>query len=350
MELIYHGSQLKNLKELQTHKSTHGNYVYATKDKNIALLFSNHIFNDNLVTISKNSETGAYEIIERVPGILEEAFNKDSTIYTLSSETFKDINTGFDEVVSDKNVPIMKEEHIENIYSEIKKLEQKGVFKLYQYPNRPKSIPNNDSDLLQRELNQINRTGKQINQESFDKLLLFHPNLLPMINQYIIENNIAIEPIKKEDILNTYSKYISYQMIAPNERFNLGISTRMIANTYPEFIPTLQNMSKILDANKETKINFMLNTLSNNLDEQSKFELASQSNKYLTDERNIPEIGIEIIKECKNLKNKQKENNKEQQLSNTRKKVLIKDGFTSINILIIMIILITIILTIIFIK
>ena len=62
------------------------------------------------------------------------------------------------------------------------------------------------------------------------------------------------------------------------------------------------------------------------------------------------EIGIEIIKECKNLKNKQKENNKEQQLSNTRKKVLIKDGFTSINILIIMIILITIILAIIFIK
>ena len=335
---IYHGSQIPNLKELTPHKSTHGNYVYATKDKNIALLFSNHIFNDFLLTIYKNEETGAYELTERVPGILDKAFQKDSTIYTLNDETFKDIHTGFNEVVSEETVPVMKEEHIENIYTEIKKLEQSGIFKLYTYPNRPQNIPNNDSDLLQKELNQINRTGKQINEESFDRLLLLHPNLLPMINQYIIENNLEITPFKKEDILNIYGKYLSYQMIVPNERFNLDISAHMIAITYPEFIPAIQNMSQILSANKETKINFMLNTLSTNLDDESKLELAKKSQKYLTDERPISEIGKDINIECKNLKNNSKKQHQEQQLNNVRKKVLVKDGFTSISILIIIIV------------
>ena len=333
MGLIYHGSQIPNLKELRIHGSTHGNYVYATKNKGIAILFSNHIFNDSLLTISRNEETVPYELIERVPGVFDKAFNKDSTIYTVDDETFKDIHTGFDEVVSDVNVPIINEEHIDNIYDEIKKLEEQGIFKLYKYPNKPKNIPTDDSDLLQKEIDQIERIGRQVNNESFDRLILLHPGLLPVINNYIIDNNLEIDLLKKQDIITIFGKYLSYQMIKPDMRFNLDFSIKMIANTYPELNSNIQNMLQVLNASKENKISFMLNTLSSNLDMDSKMILVEQSKKYLNDERSISQIGEEINKTCKNLRNISKEKNrelKEHQLGSVRIQVLVKDGFVNI--------------------
>ena len=52
------------------------------------------------------------------------------------------------EVVSDKEVNIIKEEHIDNVYDEIIRLSNEGKIKLYLYPKRPERIPLDNSDLI----------------------------------------------------------------------------------------------------------------------------------------------------------------------------------------------------------
>lgn len=52
-------------------------------------------------------------------------FNNPFSLYTLTIDTFKDIKTGFAEVVSDTSVKVLKEEKCSNVYEALKKLEQK---------------------------------------------------------------------------------------------------------------------------------------------------------------------------------------------------------------------------------
>lgn len=51
-------------------------------------------------------------------------FNNSFSIYTVDATTFKEINTGFDEVVSDVAVPVLKEEKYPSVYEALKKLEK----------------------------------------------------------------------------------------------------------------------------------------------------------------------------------------------------------------------------------
>lgn len=51
-------------------------------------------------------------------------FNNPFSLYTLPINTFKDIKTGFAEVVSDTSVKVLKEEKYPNVYESLKKLEQ----------------------------------------------------------------------------------------------------------------------------------------------------------------------------------------------------------------------------------
>ena len=150
MKFVYHGSKEHNLKRLEPRKSTHGNYVYATSDKVLALHFSARCGDDLVYDIGHfdNDKFGPWELVENIPGGLEKMYSNSSSIYTLSSETFKNINTGFEEVVSNTSVDVIDEEYYESVYDEIMNLEKKGLIKIYRYPNQPNNFKKNGLNIF----------------------------------------------------------------------------------------------------------------------------------------------------------------------------------------------------------
>ena len=119
MGISYHGSNIKGLKRIEPHQSTHGNYVYATKLKELAYIFSGKAGDDCTYTLFRNSDSEPWQLVERVPDAFNVMYSGSAAIYTVSDTTFKDINTGFSELVSQTGVNINIEEDVNNIYDKI---------------------------------------------------------------------------------------------------------------------------------------------------------------------------------------------------------------------------------------
>lgn len=98
MKFVYHGSKEHGIKRLEPRKSTHGVYVYATPEKALTLVFSGRCGDDLTYDIGHfdTDKNGPWELVENIPGAFEKMFSNSSSIYLLSGETFKDINTGFE--------------------------------------------------------------------------------------------------------------------------------------------------------------------------------------------------------------------------------------------------------------
>ena len=149
MSFVYHGSHTSGLKKLVPHKSTHGNYVYATEDKALPVIFSG-VAGDDLVYSLFRENKGSWQLVERVPECFSVIYNTSASVYTLESDSFKDIHTGFTEVVSETAVNVVQEEKVPNVYQELERLEKEGLIQIYHYPKRSESIPKDDLDLLER--------------------------------------------------------------------------------------------------------------------------------------------------------------------------------------------------------
>ncbi len=150
-EYVYHGSTIQGLKELIPKPSAIGvPYVYATTDDRIALFFIGRpkIESPRSLYIGYNfNEDNVMEIYERVPNVFEEFYNIDASLYYLSSENFSN-KTGRDiEVVSEFSEKVVREERF-NVLKKLKEYEKLGKIKLYTYPNRPRHIPLDNSDLI----------------------------------------------------------------------------------------------------------------------------------------------------------------------------------------------------------
>lgn len=96
MSFVYHGSPNGGLKVITPHASTHGAaYVYAAKDKALALLFLQR-WNDFIFNVAYGDDK-VLEITERYKGALGEIFaNKEGYIYTLDGSGFLKGQTGFE--------------------------------------------------------------------------------------------------------------------------------------------------------------------------------------------------------------------------------------------------------------
>lgn len=150
MNLVYHGSPNEGLKIITPHVSTHGAaYVYATKDKALALLFLQR-WNDFIFNVAYGDDK-VLEITERYKGALEEVFaDKKGYIYTLDGSGFLKDQTGFEgEVVSKCESNVLNEEKIENILEKLLIMENQGIIRIYRYPMRHPDIPSDDSDLVE---------------------------------------------------------------------------------------------------------------------------------------------------------------------------------------------------------
>ena len=149
MGTVYHGSKTHGLTELTPHTSTHGTYVYATSDKRIAIVMSKRCGDDATYTLSTNDK-GGYDLVERLPGAFDKMFSNDFSLYTLDDSTFKDIHTGFNEVVSEVSVPVQKEEQYPKLIDAINDLQEEGLLDVYYYPYRPSNIPSDDMDIIEK--------------------------------------------------------------------------------------------------------------------------------------------------------------------------------------------------------
>ncbi|NLO86160.1 MAG: hypothetical protein GX096_12180 [Clostridiales bacterium] len=162
MSVLYHGSDQKGLERIIPQLSTHGKrYVYATKYPAIALLFLCR-WNDYLLTLETAMKEDRLQInlVERYPNAFEEIYaGNKGYIYTLKAEQFIHDPSCWDmELVSEhEEMPISCTE-VSDVLAALKTLEGYDEISLYHYPKRPKSIPDDESDLIDKsiELYQLN--------------------------------------------------------------------------------------------------------------------------------------------------------------------------------------------------
>lgn len=235
MGIVYHGSKTHNLKRLEPRKSTHGTYVYATPDKTLAVHFSARCGDDLTYDIGRfgTEKDGPWELVENIPGAFEKMYSNSSSIYTFSDETFKDIHTGFLEVVSEVGVDVLNEEYCENVYDAIIKLESEGLLKIYRYPNKPEGLKQDGSDILDKWRYYKNKLNKEFSKDDFDRLVYLHPELLDKANELAKEFGYDYY-YEASDLIDIFSSRIERQLYRPDHEQYIDCSYISICNAFPE--------------------------------------------------------------------------------------------------------------------
>ena len=292
MSYVYHGSHTSGLKKLIPHKSTHGNYVYATEDKTLPVIFSG-VAGDDLVYSLFRENKGSWQLVERVPECFSIIYNTSASVYTLESDSFKDIHTGFTEVVSETAVDVVQEEKIPNVYQELERLEKEGLIQIYHYPKRPESIPKDDLDLLERTIEYTKMNNGSVNKLTFERLLYLHPNLLKKVNETL--SDMGELTYQKEELIDIFEKFIFKQMINPEEEFFLKSSMLQISKTYPDLTNDLKQKIEIFSKSKEEKVERLITLLSNSLENNPEVFKMQMQSLYLKDPRSLKEISREIL-------------------------------------------------------
>ena len=295
MGYVYHGSHNKGIKRLEPRKSTHGVYVYATTYKELATIFSGKCGDDLTYTIYRNDPSEPWILVERVPSGFDVMFNNGASIYTLDDSSFKDIHTGFSEVESEVGVDTLKEEEIENVYEELKKLDSDGKIKMYNYPNKPMDIPMDDSDLIEKEIEYCNRSNVPIKKELFNRLVYLHPNLINKVNDIL--SSLGFEMFTEMDIVNEFNYNIMRQMIDNKHERYLNSAYISITNCFPNLKQVLDEKMSIMNKDKNEQIDFIIN----NIPYINEIEKNNIRNRYINDERTISEIGNELFEEIKKM-------------------------------------------------
>ena len=214
MEYVYHGSsKVHGIKTMTPHESTHGNYVYATDDKTIATVMAHKPAGDLIFSFARIEKDGPFDLVERIPYAFDKMFDTDFSLYTLDASKFKDIHTGFNEVVSDTDVDVLKEEVYPSLKDEIAKLAMEGKVRIYRYPERPEYIPEDDSDLLERARQYYERKNDYDGKvREMCRFIFLHPNLENDIREMFPDLNItSYEEIKEY--------YLSARETSPDHEF-----------------------------------------------------------------------------------------------------------------------------------
>ena len=234
MNTLYHGSKEHGLKRIEPRKSTHGVYVYATPEKVLALNFSGRCGDDLTYSIGHfdTDKNGPWELVENIPSAFEKMFSNSSSIYSFSDETFKDIHTGFAEVVSEVGVDVINEEYCENVYDGLLQAEKDGLVKIYRYPNKPASLKQDGSDILDKWRRYKNEMHKEFRKDEFDRLVYLYPNLLQKINELANEFNYDYyyEP---KDLIDIFNDRIQRQLYDLEHEQYIDCAYVSICNTFP---------------------------------------------------------------------------------------------------------------------
>jgi hypothetical protein len=240
MGIVYHGSKEHGIKRLEPRKSTHGVYVYATPEKVLALNFSGRCGDDLTYDIGRfnTDKSSPWELVENIPGAFEKMFSNSSSIYSLSDETFKDIHTGFEEVVSEVGVDVVNEEYCENVYEGLLNAEREGLVKIYRYPNKPEGFKQDGSDILDKWRRYKYKMNKEFTKNEFDRLTYLHPNLLPKINELAQEFNYDYH-YEPNDLIEIFNNRMQRQLYDQEHEQYVDCSYISICNAFPNLKPQI---------------------------------------------------------------------------------------------------------------
>ena len=146
--IVYHGSIEDNLEILTPKMGTHRKKcVYATRNKCVALLFANR-GNKDLDTMIGTINRKLI-VVERREGVLKELYDHKGYIYMLNHNTFSHYKYLWSkELISFEEVKINNKIEIPNILKKLESEEVKKHIKIYRYPERPASVPLDNSDLI----------------------------------------------------------------------------------------------------------------------------------------------------------------------------------------------------------
>lgn len=181
-KVVYHGSSNGNIDVLKCNKSTHQKEcIYATDNKVVAFLFMAKGNGDLDTRIS--SINGKLELVERRPGVLESLYNKEGYLYELDGETFDHYDYLWSkEVISfEKCLTPIKKTYYKNILDVLNKEEENNNITIYRYPNRPKGMPLDNSDLIEKYI----RYEMQGLKGSISKLLDIYPEFKDTIDELV---------------------------------------------------------------------------------------------------------------------------------------------------------------------
>lgn len=302
MPTLYHGSSTSNLQELSPHPSTHGNYVYATPYKELAIIFSGRSGDDQVITLYRNEDTDPWQLVERVPLAFQTIFNNSASLYIVSDESFIDINSHFAELVSQESVSVLSEEKIPNTFDAIKELASTGKIKMYSYPDRPLDISMSDYDLINRELQYHIENNLPITKNTFNRTVLLHPNLMPKINKVLEEQQVSFQ-YQKEDLTSLFIFATLFQIAYPHREQYLNSIYISVTSLYPDLSPSFQEILAMPSQSKDRIVDFTIDFLKNNYASSINEEVLSS---LKNDSRPINEIIKSILKTYKQQNNKTK--------------------------------------------
>ena len=166
-----------------------------------------------------SNKDGKLDLVERLPHTFEKMFSNKFSLYTLDGKSFKDINIGFNEVVSEEEVPVIKEETYPSLMDAINELVNNNLINIYYYPDRPSYIPDDDSDLIDKIRNiYIKKMHKQYTDREIARWIFLHPNLEDEFRTIAEEQNLKVPSYEeiKEMFINAQKMRPEHEMYIDN--------------------------------------------------------------------------------------------------------------------------------------
>lgn len=189
-KVVYHGSPNGNIEELKPNICYHQkNCIYATDNLAVAMIFMGKGHGDLDTRIS--SVNGIPELVERREGVLEHLYNKEGYIYELDGTSFEHYDYLWSlEVISFENsIKPINHIYYPNILSALTDEEKKGNIIIYRYPNRPKEMPLDNSDLIDEYISRENKGHKG----EIEHLLNIYPEFASVVEEKLQSTNVKIK-------------------------------------------------------------------------------------------------------------------------------------------------------------
>ena len=177
---LYHASPVQDLKILEPKVSSHDQkWVYATPYPGIVAAYLG-VWSD--LDFSQRVDNGEPALVERYAGAFQSIFSgKSGSIYLVSSEGFLFDQTKFKgEAVKAGTASIYDETNITDALAYLHELEAQGKVKLYTYPDRPPTVPSDDSDLIEKGVRWVLRKPES---DIYSRFIRFHPGLKERLDQ-----------------------------------------------------------------------------------------------------------------------------------------------------------------------
>lgn len=178
---VYHGSPSGDITKLIPHKSTHQKEcIYATDNKVVSMLYMG---NWNDLDFRLSSVSGKPELVERRKGLLKKIYDKPGYLYELDGRTFSHYDYLWSlEVISfAKELIPLNKTFYPNVLNGILEEEKKGNIVIFRYPNRPKGMPIDNADLIDKFVEFENRGLKG----AIKDLLKVYPELAIKVEEKI---------------------------------------------------------------------------------------------------------------------------------------------------------------------